>query len=136
RAAACLNKRRHILDDFSTTGNISVCTDFRKLNGRGHSADYCMIAYFNMTGKLHGIGNNHMVSYNAIVGDMGISHQQTITAYYGSPFIFRSPVDGNTFSDGGIVAYFNHCVFTVKFKVLWNSAHYSSGKDLTSFSYG
>src|SRR6185312_17084334 len=110
--------------------------DFRELNGCGHSADYCMVAYFNVTGELNRIGNNHMVSYNTIVGNMRISHQQTITAYYGFPFIFRSPVDGHTFSDGGVVAYFNYGVFTVKFKVLRNGAHHRSGKNLTSLSDG
>src|SRR3954465_11497766 len=89
-----------------------------------------------MTGKLNTIGKDHMITNNAIVRNVRVSHQQTIAANLSLPLVFCTPVDSYTFPDGGIISYFNGCIFSYKFQILGNSAEHSAGKNSAMLSNG
>ena len=60
----------------------------------------CPIAYGNMTGQHGVIGQNHIVANLAVVGDMGIDHQQAIIADDRVAMFIQCPVDCNVFTNG------------------------------------
>jgi hypothetical protein len=72
----------------------------------GHqSSNDGKIFHFNMSGQGGGVGHDDLVSYPAIVGDMGISHDKVALAQNGfSPSFRRGPVNGYEFPNHIVIA--------------------------------
>ena len=45
------------------------------------AADNGEVVDLNLTGNLCGIGNNHVVADNTVVGNVGVCHYQAIVSY-------------------------------------------------------
>ena len=69
---------------------------------------------FYVAGKGNTIHENNMVAYYTVVCDMNISHDKTVFSYHGFTIRFSSPINGNTFTNGGTVSYFNSSAFALE----------------------
>jgi hypothetical protein len=79
------------------------------------------------------VAHDTVVSHDAIVRNMAVGHDETVISYHGLPSVLGSPVDGNKFPDGGIVADFNGGLLSFKFQVLGGSSNNRSWKDPAVF---
>ena len=61
---------------------------------------------------------------------MAISHNQTVTSYYGFTLGSRTTMDGDKLADHGIVTDDGHGILTLEFKVLGYIAHNCIGMDV------
>jgi hypothetical protein len=59
---------------------------------------------------------------------MAIGHNQAVVADNGMYFGSCTPIDGDTFPDGGMMSNLGRSDFTYKLQVLWNAGNNSSGK--------
>jgi hypothetical protein len=77
------------------------------------------------------IGENTIISYDAIVCDMGVSHDQTVVSHYGTHAIHGSLVDSNTLTNGSVVPNMSGGFFPLILEVLGDSRDDRSGENLT-----
>ena len=89
-------------------------TDFYKLVDSRQSRDNTIITDLHMTCQCNAIHKNDMVSYDAIVRDVHISHDKAVLTDHCFAIGFGSAIDGYTFAYRGTVAYLNSGVFTLK----------------------
>src|SRR5690606_34068248 len=97
--------RRDILADGAGAAYHGVRAYARKLMYGGQSTQNRPVADMNVAGKLHTVGNDGMVAYLAIVGDVRISHDPVVIAQAGNTYILRRAcIDGDVFPYGVTVA--------------------------------
>ena len=90
----------------------------------GKPAQDNIVGQMHMTGKGGAVGHYDIVFHTAVVGHMGIRHQQVVVAYAGNPAsAFGAAVQGRIFANGVVVAYFKPGFFSVEFEILRFSAH-------------
>jgi hypothetical protein len=99
-----------------------------KLVRTGHTANDGVVAYFHMAGQLYRVGKYYVVAQDAVVRNMGISHQQAVAAYYSLHFILSAPVYRYTLTDGGIVPNLYNRFFAFKLQVLGHGTQHGARK--------
>jgi hypothetical protein len=77
---------------------------------------------------LCGIAEDDVVLKDAIVGYVTVRHDEAVGADDGFSFGGCAAIDGCTFADGGVVAYFGRGYFSLEFEVLRNACDYCSGE--------
>jgi hypothetical protein len=85
-----LDKRQSIAGDYGEAADEGVRTDPAELMHRGECADGCMIAHGDVPGESGCIGHYDMVSYDVIVSDMAVGHDEIIAPDNGDPMSARS----------------------------------------------
>src|SRR5690606_24182727 len=99
-----------------------------------HTCQHDVIAYGDVTCKPAVIRENTIISHNAIVRDVAVCLNQAILTDYGFPFVFGSPVYGDTLPDGGIVTDFGGGFLPVKLKILWDARNDGAGEYAAVFA--
>src|SRR5690606_33974346 len=111
-------KRRNVLPGGAKAADDSHCPDFDELvNGAG-AANKGVIADFHVSAQLDGIGQNYLIAYNTVVGDMGVSHQHTPIADDGFLILATGPVHGNAFPNDAAIADTHPSGFSRKLQIL------------------
>jgi hypothetical protein len=64
-----------------------------------------------------------------------ISHDEAVVAYFGHIAVDSSPVNGHTFSYGGVIAYNAYGILSLKLKVLWYGRYNGAGKNAAVLTY-
>ena len=80
------------------------------------------------------IAHNAIISHFAVVCNMAIRHDQAIAPHLGGPAVLTTPVNGNKFTDGCIVANLHSGGFVVKFKILGYSGDHCTRENTAVFS--
>jgi hypothetical protein len=93
------------------------------------------IFHFDMPCQGGGIGHNDLVSHPAVVGNMGISHDEVAPAQDGLPPPFsRAPIDGYEFPNGIVTADDEPGRLTPEAQGLWRCTDGSKGKYVAPFT--
>ena len=82
-----------------------------------------------MTGHLGIIGNDTVITDDAVVRDMTVSLQQAVVADTCFPAFLCSPVHCHKLSYSGIISYFHQRIFSFKLQVLGNSGDHGAGEN-------
>src|SRR5258706_7182768 len=91
---------------------------FYKLVNSHHTAYDNPVINFYMPAHVNGICQYHIITYNGIMGNMNIIHEETVIAYYGLAACACSAAKGRKLPNNSILPDFKCCVFTCKLKVL------------------
>jgi hypothetical protein len=92
--------RGHILGHSRRSPDDGITTHSNKLVNGHQSSNDGEIFHFDMPGEGSGIGQNDLVSHPAIMGDMGIRHDEIALAQNGlTPSFHGPPIDGYEFSN-------------------------------------
>ena len=81
-----------------------------------------------MASHLGVIAHNAIVSDDAIMREMAIGHDQAITPNDGLFPVYRAAVDGDKFTDGGVITDDHLRILTLELKILWNGGNNSPRK--------
>ena len=95
----------------------------------------CIIVNHYFSCQLGSVGDNHIVTYDTVVGHMRICHDKAVAAYLGFAACGSTAVHGHTLSYGGVVAYYGQSVLATEFKVLWDCADNGTRKYYAVFTY-
>jgi hypothetical protein len=109
-------------------------SDAAKLMNQRSAAQNGVIVHFHFPGQLRSVSQDDMVFQNAVVGSMGIGHQQTIVSDDGFPLGSRTAIHGCTFADSGVIADFTGRFFSLEFQILGNTCYDGSRKYPAVFS--
>ncbi len=71
-----------------------------------------------MSGKCSSIGQDTIISNNAVMSHMYISHEQTVLPYFGFVIGFCSPVDGYKLPYGSVISDLHYGFFTGILQIL------------------
>lgn len=125
-----LNEWGDILIDPRAASYERVFANTTKLMHATQAAHNRVIFDGDMASQGGGIGENHMVTQETIVGNMGICHDQRMIA--DDRFATssnRRPVDGGKLPDNRVITYEKETPLTLKLEILWLSPQDSMGED-------
>lgn len=128
------HERWDIFVDACATLNHYVCAKMTELVDERTTTDYGEIVYLHLAGNLCGIGDNHVVTYRAIMRHVGISHYQAVATHFGEPFRSCAAVYCDAFAKGGVVADNCHGFLAFEFQILRNSGDYGARENVAVFS--
>src|SRR5687767_14144359 len=101
------------------------------MTANGYKLMYCrkptnagVVLNIYMPCYLHSIRNNNIVSNTYVMSEVHISHNHAIATYYRFVSVYCTTVNGNTFTNGGILTNAHNRFFSIKFKILWNSRYH------------
>src|SRR5215469_16981399 len=112
-------KWEHVASDCSSAADIGVGTDAHKLMHRTEGADHRPFFDGHMPAQGGSVGQDGMVSYHAIVGHVGVSHDQDMATDPGPSAAFdRATIQRGKLSHHVIVAHFEPGGFTLITQIL------------------
>src|ERR1700744_208385 len=76
-------ERQNILGDGGATAYVSMLPDTAKLVHRAERADTGVVLYGDVAGQGGAVGQDAMVADGAVVTDVGVGHDQAVTAHPG-----------------------------------------------------
>ncbi len=129
RFAGGLDVGRHVLVDECAALYHDVRAKVAELVYQSAAADDGVVVDDDFAGELCGVGDDDVVAYAAVVGDVRVGHDQAVVAHDGAPFGGGATVDGDVFAQGGVVAYYGVGFFATEFEVLGYRADDCAGED-------
>src|SRR5690606_1807973 len=127
--------RRNVLSNGACAANHAMSADADKLMDCGRSANYGPIADMYMSGQLYAIGDDSLVSYLAIMGNMDISHNPVIVADSGDADVLSGAgVNGDVFAHHVSVTDFQTCGFALVLFVLRHTANGTEAVEVVVFA--
>lgn len=118
RIAVGDHERRDILHDFGAPPRDCVGADSAKLVNCGKAPDDDMVADFDMSGNGSVIGEDHLVTHLAVVGDMAVGEKVATAADRGARPDCSAAIDGDKFPEGIVVTYLEICGFSGILEIL------------------
>ena len=96
---------RDILDHLGAAADDRKRADSNKLMYRNQAPHHRHVLDSYESGKGAVVGDNAIIAYDAIVGNMRICHKEIIISYQGFPCAFGAGVKGAILADNIIIAY-------------------------------
>src|SRR5258705_2913700 len=106
-----------------------MIADLYKLVYGTHTGKYGPLTNSYMSRHLGVITYNTIITHQAIMGKMRISHNQAIFSDYSFFPVGRAAVYGYKFPDRSIITNYYSRIFTMKLKILWYGGNNCSRKD-------
>ena len=116
------DERRNVFADQGSATDHHVRADFDELVHGRQATENGPVADFDMAGEGDTVDKDDVVPDDAVVGDMGVGHDQAFFAEGGFAVGFGSAVDGCTFSNNAAVSQKDLAVFAAELEVLGHSA--------------
>ena len=111
-------KRRDILDNLGTAPDNRQHPHPHKLVDRHHTPNHRLVLDGNMPGQGAVIGQDAAAADPAVMGDMGIRHNQVMVAHYGLGPFGGAGIQSAIFTDDIIVADLEENLTVFEFKIL------------------
>lgn len=124
----------HIFANEGAATDHRVGADFDKLVHCRESAQNRPIANFYVASERNVVDQNYVVANDAVVGNVGIGHDEAFFAQDGFAECFGAAVNGGSFADYAAIAQKNLAVFSAEFQVLGHSAYHSVLVDAAVFA--
>lgn len=104
---AGLGKWQDVLSDDGAAADVGMSSDTDELVNRAESADDSPLFDSDVSGERGGVGHDDVVSDEAIVSDVGIGHDEAVTADLRELAALNcAAVDGDVFTDFVVIANF------------------------------
>src|SRR5690606_19264079 len=135
RLARCFYKRRYVFAYQGATRNERVRTNIHKLLHRYQPGEYYAITDGDMSGKGGAVRKNTIVANDTVVRHVAIGHDEAVGTNFGHATICGTSIDGNTFSDCGVITNNSKGFFSFVLEVLRDGRDYCSRKYSAIFTY-
>src|SRR5438552_46834 len=99
-------KRENILGNHGAAADIRVRSDAHELMHGAQSAHYSPLFDRHVTAQSGPIDQHGMIGHRAVVANVGVSHEQNMTAYARDAATFdRAAIDGHELTNFVVLAY-------------------------------
>lgn len=98
------------------------------------AADYRIVIDYYLAGYLRSVGDDYIIAYDTVVGDMRIGHDEAVGANHGLALCCCAAVYGDTFTYGGIVADDGCSLLSAEFQILRYAGNHSSRENIAVFA--
>ncbi len=88
----------------------------------------------HVAGHLHIVANDAVITHHAVVGNVGVGHNQAAASNLGFPVLFGTATDGGVLPNSGVVAHKGERILVVVFQILRNSRNNGPGVDTAIFA--
>ena len=118
RFAGYGDKRGNVFADQGSAADHHVRADLDKLVDGRKATENGPVANLDMAREGYVVDENHLISDDAVVGHVGVGHDEAFFAEGGFAVGFGSAIDGGAFTHNAAVAQKDFAVFSAEFEVL------------------